>query len=252
MPRVRRWPVSGLRRRRDHGLGGLPPQPVHGARRTSVTTTGAATPRAGCGSARRSRRVRPASGPTARRLPSLLDADLVPGGLTADEVAAERGRRDRRRGHHQPGHRLARGARADDAATVPRAASPGPGALKEAVRGPGNRVQPHQHARGGRRDPGAGDADLVSMARPMLADPEFANKAAPGGRRDQRMHRLQPGVPRSDLLQAGGDLPCQSQGRPRDRIRRPRACKGQAHRRRGRRASWPRMRRTPRPSAGTP
>ena len=75
--------------------------------------------------------------------------DLVQGGLTAEEIAAEaQGRGGRRRRHHQPGHRLARGARADDCAEsaarrlgVRGAATEGGGAH------PRHRLQPHQHAR---------------------------------------------------------------------------------------------------------
>ena len=41
-----------------------------------------------------------------------------------------------------------------------------------------------------------GRADMVSMARPFLADPDFVAKAADGPRRrDQHLHRLQPGLP---------------------------------------------------------
>ena len=41
-----------------------------------------------------------------------------------------------------------------------------------------------------------GDADMVSMARPFLADPEWVRKAAAEPRRrDQHLHRLQPGLP---------------------------------------------------------
>ena len=42
-----------------------------------------------------------------------------------------------------------------------------------------------------------GDADLVSMARPLLADPDLPRKAAEGREeRDQHLHRLQPGLSR--------------------------------------------------------
>ena len=46
----------------------------------------------------------------------------------------------------------------------------------------------------------AGDADLVSMARPLLADPEFVVQGGErSSRRDQHLHRLQPGLPRPRL-----------------------------------------------------
>ena len=68
----------------------------------------------------------------------------------------------------------------------------------------------------------AGDADLVSMARPLLADPEFVVKAAcrPGGR-DQHLHRLQPGLPRPRVRKRGRHLPGQSARGPRDRTQLP-------------------------------
>ena len=48
----------------------------------------------------------------------------------------------------------------------------------------------------------SGEADLVSMARPLLADPDFVVKAADGARRrDQHLHRLQPGLPRPRVQQ---------------------------------------------------
>ena len=53
-----------------------------------------------------------------------------------------------------------------------------------------------------------GDSDLVSMARPLLADPYFARKVAGRpSRRDQCLHRLQPGLPRSDLFRSQRQLP---------------------------------------------
>ena len=48
-----------------------------------------------------------------------------------------------------------------------------------------------------------GYRDMVSLARPLLADPEFVDKAARGPRRrDQHLHRLQPGLPRPHLQPA--------------------------------------------------
>ena len=63
-----------------------------------------------------------------------------------------------------------------------------------------------------------GCADMVSMARPLLADPDFVNKAARGlSGGDQHLHRLQPGLPRSRVQEQGGELPGQSARLPRDR-----------------------------------
>jgi 2,4-dienoyl-CoA reductase (NADPH2) len=108
--------------------------------------------------------------------------DLVEGGLTADEIAAEA--------------RVVENAGADiinqgigwHEARVPTIAQKVPRAawafaarrLKEAVRIPviaSNRINTPEVAEAVLE---RGDADLVSMARPMLADPEFANKAREG------------------------------------------------------------------------
>ena len=65
-----------------------------------------------------------------------------------------------------------------------------------------------------------GDADMVSMARPFLADAEFVNKAGAGPRRrNQHLHRLQPGVPRPHLPAQDRVLPGQSVRLPRNRTR---------------------------------
>ena len=62
-----------------------------------------------------------------------------------------------------------------------------------------------------------GDADMVSMARPLLADAEFVNKAQSGrAGRNQRLHRLQPGLPRSYLYPPTGFLPAQPKGLSRN------------------------------------
>ena len=65
-----------------------------------------------------------------------------------------------------------------------------------------------------------GCADMVSMARPLLADAEFVNKAARRPRRrDQHLHRLQPGVPRPRLPAQDRLLPGQPARLPRDGAR---------------------------------
>ena len=56
------------------------------------------------------------------------------------------------------------------------------------------------------------------MARPFLADPDWVRKARRvARRRDQHVHRLQPGLPRPHLRQAARDLPGEPARRPRDR-----------------------------------
>ena len=83
--------------------------------------------------------------------------------------------------------------------------------LKEAVQHPRHRLQPHQHARGGGGDPGARRRRSRVDGAADAGRPRVRQQGARGPRRrDQRVHRLQPGVPRPHLLQAGGDLPGQS------------------------------------------
>ncbi len=63
-----------------------------------------------------------------------------------------------------------------------------------------------------------GDADMVSMARPFLADAEFVEQVrGRARRRDQHLHRLQPGLPRSHLRAEAGELSRQSVRGTRDR-----------------------------------
>ena len=61
------------------------------------------------------------------------------------------------------------------------------------------------------------DVSLISMARPLLADPDWVRKAAADrGRRDQHLHRLQPGVPGPRVRAQDGVVSAQPAGRPRD------------------------------------
>ena len=53
-------------------------------------------------------------------------------------------------------------------------------AARRGHRHPAGHHQPDQHARGGRAGARRGGADMVSMARPLLADPDFVRKAAAG------------------------------------------------------------------------
>ena len=108
--------------------------------------------------------------------------DLVPGGLTADEIAAEA------KAVEAAGADIVNQGIGWHEARVPTIAQKVPRAawafaarrLKEAVRIPiiaSNRINTPEVAEA---ILARGDADLVSMARPMLADPEFANKAREG------------------------------------------------------------------------
>jgi 2,4-dienoyl-CoA reductase (NADPH2) len=60
-------------------------------------------------------------------------------------------------------------------------------------------------------------ADMVSMARPLLADPTSCARRAGPGRRDQHLHRLQPGLPGPHLCRQDHLLPGQPARLPRDR-----------------------------------
>jgi 2,4-dienoyl-CoA reductase (NADPH2) len=108
--------------------------------------------------------------------------DLVEGGLTADEIAAEA------RAVEAAGADIINQGIGWHEARVPTIAQKVPRAawafaarrLKDAVKIPviaSNRINTPEVAEA---ILAAGDADLVSMARPMLADPEFANKARDG------------------------------------------------------------------------
>jgi 2,4-dienoyl-CoA reductase (NADPH2) len=107
--------------------------------------------------------------------------DLVEGGSTLGRSgAARQGHRGRRRHDHQHRHRLARGAHPDhrhDGAA--RGLRLGDAADEGQVKIPlvtTNRINAPDVAE---EVLARGDADMVSMARPFLADPEFVNKAAP-------------------------------------------------------------------------
>ena len=150
-----RAPRARLRRGRDHGLGGLPAEPVHGA----VDEP----PRRRVGRRRRAADAVPAGGRgggpsggragAGRRLPAL---GRRPGR-----------RRGQRRGRARARARWPASGSVDALnvgigwhearvptvqATVPQAAwTPWARAMREAVDGPGDRVQPDQHGRAGRR-----------------------------------------------------------------------------------------------------
>jgi 2,4-dienoyl-CoA reductase (NADPH2) len=60
---------------------------------------------------------------------------------------------------------------------------------------PADHQQPHQHARGGRAASSPTARRHGVMARPLLADPDFVRRPRGPRRRDQHLHRLQPGLP---------------------------------------------------------
>ena len=142
---------GGLRRGRDHGLGGVPDQPVPRASApTTATTSGAVPPTAdalpGRGRAPLARAGAGEGFPIVYRI-SLLD--LVEDGQTWDEVVElAPPARGRRRHGAQHRHRLARGAGADDHHPGParRVALADRAAQGRGV-GPGVRVQPDQQPR---------------------------------------------------------------------------------------------------------
>jgi len=83
----------------------------------------------------------------------------------------------------------------------------------------------------------SGQADMVSMARPFLADPTVVQQGGRGqSRRDQHLHRLQPGLPGPHLWRQDHQLPGQPARLPRDpdrltRRRRPARAHGRGRRR---------------------
>jgi 2,4-dienoyl-CoA reductase (NADPH2) len=89
---------------------------------------------------------------------------------------------------------------------------------------------------------------MVSMARPLLADPQWPNKARAGTRaRDQHLHRVQPGVPGPRVREQARELPGESacvRGN-RTRVRRAQARAASPWSARARRA-WPARRKPPR------
>ena len=93
--------------------------------------------------------------------------------------------------------------------------------LKRRRRHSRGRVQSHQHARCGRGDPRGGRQRSGVDGAADAGRPAFREEGAGRQcRRDQCLHRLQPGLPRSDLFGSQRHLPGQSACLPRDRVRR--------------------------------
>ncbi len=84
-----------------------------------------------------------------------------------------------------------------------------------------------------------GAADMVSLARPLLADPQWTNKARAGqSHAINTCIALQPGLPGPRLRQQVGHLPGQSTRCARDRTQLHADHHAQAHRRGRRRPGW--------------
>ncbi len=109
-----------------------------------------------------------------------------------------------------------------------------------------------------------GQADMVSMARPLLADADFVATRPPPGKADQHqhLHRLQPGLPGPHLRRQDHLVSGEPAGLPRDRTGswRPvarqaggggRCGPGWAGRRRHRRATRATTSRCSRPTTGS-
>ena len=132
---------------------------------------------------------------------SLLD--LVPDGQTWDETVELA---PRRRG--RPARRSSTPASAGTRRACPRSsprcrAAPGPGPRSGSARRSASRsARPTGSTppRSPRTSSPTASADLVSMARPFLADPRLRRQGRRRPRRrDQHLHRLQPGLPRPHL-----------------------------------------------------
>ncbi len=172
--------------------------------------------------------------------------DLVQGGLTAEEIAAEA------RAVEAAGADIINQGIGWHEARVPTIAQKVPRAawafaarrLKEAVRIPviaSNRINTPEVAE---EILARGDADLVSMARPMLADPEFANKAREG-RADEINVCIACNQACLDLIFSKRVATCLVNPKAGREIEfdAPAPARRQAHRRRRCRACGPRLRR---------
>mmetsp|Transcript_2428 Transcript_2428/g.5094 ORF Transcript_2428/g.5094 Transcript_2428/m.5094 type:complete len:334 (-) Transcript_2428:556-1557(-) len=211
---------GGVRRGGGDGVRGLPHQPVSG---------GAHEPADG----RVGRQLREPHAPAPRDRPAdtragreRLHRHLPPehagprgeGLQLGGGRRARQGPRGRRRDHHQHGHRLARGAHPDHRDV--RAAR---GLLLGHQEAQGSRVdsarddEPDQLARRGGASPGRGSRGhgLHGATLPRRPPPGAQGGGGPG-RRDQHVHRLQPGLPRPHLLRYPGLLPRQPLRLPRD------------------------------------
>ena len=214
-------PRRRLRRRRDHGQRGLSAQPVPGAAHQQAHR------RLGWHPEKRRRmpveivrRTRAAVGRDFIICYRMSMADYVEDGQSWDEIVALATEVEQAGAtHHQHRHRLARG----------------PGAHHRHL-GAQQRVRRHQQRARRTRAPSRWwpptgstcreaaeqilaetQVQLISMARPLLSRPGLGGQGAGRcGRRDQHLHRLQPGLPGPRLRAQDGVVPAQSAGRARD------------------------------------
>ena len=151
---------------------------------------------------------------------------------------ARQGGRGGRGDDHQHRHRLARGARPDDRdvrAARRLHARHRPAAARGV--GPGRHLEPHHHARPRRAGRGRRERRPRVDGSAAPCRPRLGGQGGRGTRRrDQHVHRLQPGLPRPHLLQEDRHLPRQPARRPRDAPRPRPEPPHQARRRRRARA----------------
>ena len=257
--RPRRPPRAAgrLRRRRDHGLRGLPHQRVH--RRADQQTRGplGRLVREPHALPRRDRPPGPGGGRRGlhHHLPA-VDAGPGPGRLLLGRGGhARQGRRGGRRDHHQHRHRLARGPDPDHrdlgaARRVHLGDQEGHGRACSIPLVTTNRINTPELAEELLAD---GYADMVSLARPAARRPGLRGQGGGRARRGhQHLHRLQPGLPRPHVQRQDHVLPGQPARLPRDRAR-PRADHGGASESpSSARAPPDSPARSPPPSAATP
>ena len=233
-------PGGRLRRRRDHGQRGLPAQPVPGAAHQQAhRRSGAARRRSGA--ACRSRSCAAPARPSARTSSSATGCRWP---TTSRTVRA--GTRSSRwqPKSRPPGPRIINTGIGWHEARVPTIVTSVPNSAFVDI---SNAVAEHVAipvvASNRINMPQVGRADPRRRSRPADLDgPTAAVRSGLGEqgagrrrRRDQHLHRLQPGLPRSRVRAQDGVVPAQSAGRPRDQAgARPDAA-GQAGRGRRRR-----------------
>ena len=157
---------------------------------------------------------------------------------------ARQGGRGGGRHAHQHGHRLARGARADDRDDgAARRVRVGDEAAQERSGDSADRDQPDQRSGGGRGGAGAGRRRHGVDGPPVPRGCGVRQQGSGRTRgRDQHVHRVQPGLPRPDLHPPDRLVPRQSAGLQRDADRHEAGGAQEAHRRRGCRPGGSRVR----------